>query len=152
MSEYQFFASDCKLDEYDNGIITFDGKKLEGLNRADRCITDFDERYAMRIIHEDDMTEASRYTDKKYCAYIEWYYCTFNAEAMIEYIKKHLQNSRQIELWDVWMGEKSSPQIKKCRSEDVRITTIKEIWGKDHYEKPECLLIYVSDRQDPFKC
>ena len=133
MSNYQFFASDRKLDEYDNGIIVFDGKKLVNPNRSDRCITGFDEQYAMRIIHEDDMAEASRYTNKKYCAYIEWYYCTFNAEAIIEYIKTHLQNSRQIELWNVWMGEKSVPQIKKCRLGDLQITTIKEIWGKDLY-------------------
>lgn len=146
MSNYQFFASDHKLDEYDNGIIIFDGDNLVNPNRNDRCITDFDERYAMRIIHEDDMVETSKYTKKKYCAYVEWYYCTFNAEVMIEYIKNHLQNSRQIELWNVWMGEKSVPQIKKCRLGDIQIATIKEIWGKDHYEKPECLLIYDPDQ------
>lgn len=64
MSAYQFFSSDHRLEEYDNGIIIFDGKDLVGPDREGRCITDLDEQYAMRIIHEDDMAEASKYTKK----------------------------------------------------------------------------------------
>lgn len=140
MSIYQFMASDKELEEYDNGIIVLSGNKLR--NRKNFFITEEQELQAMRIRIEDDMSYASLYTNKKQCVYIEWYYTEKNAKVMLAYIKKHLEVAKEIELWNVWLNEKKKPRIKKCSLKELDIKRIKEIFGKESFVEPECLVVY----------
>lgn len=124
MSRYQFFASDEKLAEYDDGIFSWDEM--------------------LRIFVEDDLSIARRYTDRKYCAYLEWQYSEKMAEIIISYIKEHLKVASQIELWDTWLEEKEQPRIQKCSVRDVSVKDIAEIFDRECYDAPVCLVICRS--------
>lgn len=148
MSLYQFFASDKPLLAYDNKVISCDEKnrltkKTKITESSQRFnITEIDELLALRIILEDDMYYAKMYTNKPYCAYIEWRYSDKNAEGIIKYIQQHLKSNRTIELWNAWMGDKEEVIYKNCNLEALTIKDIKEIWGKTEFNNPECLKIY----------
>lgn len=142
MSSYQFFASDKELSEYDNGIISLGRKKLQNKMAKDSSITEADELLTMRICIEDDLSNMHRYTNKKNGAYIEWFYSEKNATVMVAYIKEHLRTATQIELWNTWLEEKKEPQIRKCFIHNLSTQNIAEIFNKDCYTGPECLVIY----------
>jgi len=58
-------------------------------------------------------------TDRKYCAFFEWYRFTKGrAQQFIEYLKEHLENTDEIELWHVWLDNKNTHNI-----ETVEIST-----------------------------
>lgn len=68
MSYYRFFASDKEMPEFDNMKampIVVDGEVV-AINFANR----FDEDTAMRIVKEDDLCCAEKFTDKKYVNYL----------------------------------------------------------------------------------
>lgn len=147
MSLYQFFASDKPLLEYDNNIIGCDNKnrliKKSKAKRKERfCITESDEMASIRIILEDDMFYAKMYTSKPYCAYIEWYYSDKNAVIITNYIQSHLKSAPNIELWNIWMGDKEIETRRKCNLDTLLVKDIKEIWGKTEFHNPECLEIF----------
>lgn len=96
----------------------------------------------MKIGTLTDLTEASNYTDKKNCAYIEWNYNEENAEVLINYIKDHLKICPRIELWNTRLGSKENAVVTKCSKNILTKEKIKEIWGKESFEQPECLVVY----------
>lgn len=142
MSNYQFFASKKTLAEFDNGIISFDNGTLKNKKRKKNYISDIDERNALRICMENDLSHARLYTDAANIAYIEWFYTEKNADLILTYIDQHLKRSKQIKLWNVWLGEKETPQITKCSWRELSKEKIKEIWGKPYFNQPECLIVY----------
>ncbi len=118
MSLYRFFASARELKDEDNGQI--------------------------KIAVENDLSIASKYTDKKNCASLEWAYNDQNAEVLIGYIKEHLKICPRIELWRTGNGDKSQAIIQKCSKNILNKEKIKEIWGGDASTKPACLVVYNS--------
>lgn len=98
----------------------------------------------MKINVLSDLSETSNYTDKKNCASFEWNYSEKNAEVLISRIKEHLRICPRIELWNTTLGEKKDAIIKKCSKNILTIDKIKDIWGKESFEQPECLVVYNS--------
>lgn len=141
MSLYQFFASNRKLEEYDNQRIVLDSKKQILKGRRGK-VSILDERNAIRILVEDDKECMNLYTDKKYGAFLEWNYTDKNAEEILCYISNHLKKTREIELWNVWLGSKEQIKIKKCCVDNLSIADIKNIWGQEFFKNAECLKIY----------
>lgn len=139
MSNYQFFASKTAIKEYDNLRI----KKITKDNST--CLSmrfPVDELHAMRIIKEEDLSLTAPYTDKRYCNYIEWHYNDENAKIIIDFIKEHLLTSYTIELWNTWLGD-ASPALKhKIPLSNLNISDIQSIWGKNSFNKNECLVVY----------
>lgn len=75
-------------------------------------------------------------------AYIEWFYTDKNADLILKYIAEHLKKAKQIEMWNVWLGKKETPQIIKCSWNELSKEKIKGIWGKPYFNQPECLIVY----------
>lgn len=133
MSLYQFFSSDKPLAGYNNGKVISDNKGN---------ISVIDEANALCIFPEDDTAHMKSYTKKKFGAFIEWNYSDKNAETVIRYIKEHLKSSRVIELWNTWLDQKETADVSKCHIDNLTVSDIKNIWGKEFYEHAECLKIY----------
>lgn len=139
MSNYQFFASSMPIKEYDNLKV----KKYDLYK--DFCLiakSPLDESRAMRIIKEEDLSLVKPYTDKSYCNYIEWLYNEENANIIVDFIKEHLQSNYTIELWNTWFGDYSNPEKYKIPVNRLQIKDIKKIWGKDYFDRNECLIVY----------
>lgn len=64
-----------------------------------------------------------------------------NAGIIIKYIQDHLKKAQDIELWNTWMGEKEIETSKKCKADELLEKNVREIWGKDEFNNPECLKI-----------
>ena len=110
-----------------------------------RELKDFNENPSIMTIHTiDDLSEVSNYTDKKNCATIEWKYNEENAEILIDYIKEHLKICPRIELWNTSNEVSKEAVITKCSKHILTKERIKEIWGKESFEQPECLVVYNS--------
>ncbi len=108
-----------------------------------RELKDFNDNSNVMTIHTiSDLSEVSNYTDKKNCASIEWNYNEENAEILINYIKDHLKICPRIELWNTMQGNKDNAVITKCSKYILTKEKIKEIWGKESFEQPECLVVY----------
>lgn len=145
MSLYQFFASDKVLPEYDNNAVYYDEKK-DIIISSEHSINS-----SLRIIREDGLDYAKTYTRKPYCAYVEWYYSDNNAQIIVEYIKKHLQDDvYSMELWNVWeyndvhVKNKEMSQIirTEVHIKELTIQHIKDIWGQSFYYYPTYLKIF----------
>lgn len=122
MSLYRFFASSRELKEF----------AQEDTNEVLDSI---------RIVVENDLSVASKYTDKKNCASLNWKYNDQNAEVLIAYIKEHLKMCPRIELWRAGVGDKATAVIQKCSKNILNKEKIKELWGQDSLE-PACLVVY----------
>lgn len=120
MGLYRFLASARELKEFSN-----------------------DEKI-MKINVIDDLSQISSYTDKKNCAEFNWKYSEENAQVLISCIKEHLKICPRIELWNTNIDTKKDAIIKKCSKNILTIDKIKDIWGKDSFEQPECLVVYNS--------
>ena len=64
------------------------------------------------ILELDDTTE-DIYTHKQHRVYIEWNYSRGRAEKVISYIRSHLEQTDEIELWQAWLGNGANTKIVK---------------------------------------
>lgn len=71
-------------------------------------------------------------TEKKYCASLQWpAYTKGRAERLITYIRDHLANASQIELWHIWMGQSyPPPRIHKTfiRMEELDTEAVRKLY------------------------
>ena len=83
------------------------------------------------------------YTDKKYGVYLEWYYTDGRAEQILKYMRAALEETEQIELWHVWLGDyyeyEDSPVIHKRKTSirEMTVQDIREIDNADIWNKPD---------------
>lgn len=142
MSNYQFFASEKPLKEFDNMHVLHRFTPEEESGIVFRQATS--EETAMRIIKEDDFFYASQYTDKKYVNFIEWRYNDTNAKTILDYIKEHLKDRFTIQLFNTWMGDNSPLQCSKTHIDALTVEDIKNIWGQNFFYHNECLTVYKN--------
>lgn len=138
MSNYQFFASEKKLEEYRNPKI----KIWQGETDENRLYSTADESVAIRIWKEEYKEIVSLYTKKTYCNHIEWMYSEKNASVIIQYVIEHLKNSSKIQLWNIWLGDRSQPITERVHVSKFTTEHVKRIWGKEEFEQAECLEVY----------
>ena len=68
--------------------------------------------------HDDDFAifpiekTADFYTEKQFCACLEWSCTDARAAKVVEYIKEHLEKAREVEIWQMWLGGDLPPKIK----------------------------------------
>ncbi len=104
----------------------------------------FDDDFA--ILKLDDTTE-DIYTEKKYRCYLEWMlYTEGRSKKIIEYVKRHLEHTDEIEIWRIWMGNENRPYIKKRTIHIDEFTPIdlQKLEGLDVSSEPithHCLVI-----------
>lgn len=115
MELYRFLASDREFKEYDG---------------------------TMKIVACDDYTKVAPYTSKKNFAQIEFNYNESSVDDLIAYIKDHLKICPRVELWNTITGINKDAIVKKCSKNILNRDYIKELWGKDSFEQPECLVVY----------
>lgn len=53
------------------------------------------------------------YTEKKYQACLEWDYSRGKAEKVIQYIRKQLERTSELEIWHAWIGHGAYPKIRR---------------------------------------
>lgn len=115
MGLYRFLASDREFKEYDG---------------------------TMKIVAIDDYTKVAPYTSKKNFAQIEFNYNESSVNDLIAYIKEHLKICPRIELWNTALGNTKDAIVRKCSKNILNKEYIKELWGKENIEQPECLVVY----------
>jgi len=78
------------------------------------------------------------YTEKKYRACLEWEYTSGRAEKIIQYIREHLTNTAELEIWYIWMGNGVYPKIRKCEIPIDELTPddLKELSDLEVYREP----------------
>lgn len=96
---------------------------------------DADDDFAVLLTEkQEDM-----FTEKKYCAYIEWNACTKGrAEQIAAYIKEHLEEADEIEIWKLWLGSSYPlPEIRKVNitAGELNAAVIEKISALDPWEK-----------------
>lgn len=159
MSVYQFLASDVMLENVKNEKVMFFSVKqaLErGITLNKKLIANIDENkkdVVMYFEKKEDLGEISislemedmkiysdDYTNKKYRCSLSWDYTEQRAEQLINYIKHHLEKTKEIELWKIWLGEKEKPNIECCKLCELDNKKIEMIF-KSGFKKPMCLRV-----------
>ena len=118
-----------KIDENEEGTILYFEKK-EDLGEID----------IFSVAEDVFYSDCINYTQKKYCSSLNWTYTEKRAEQLIVYIKKHLEKTKEIELWEIWLGEKEKPDVKCCKLSELDTKKIKNIFGTG-FKKPMCLRV-----------
>jgi hypothetical protein len=54
-------------------------------------------------------------TSLQYFASLEWRYTVARANALIEYIRKHLRNAQELEIWHTWIGSERIDSEKNTK-------------------------------------
>ncbi|TYQ16754.1 UNVERIFIED_CONTAM: Type I restriction-modification system methyltransferase subunit [Acetivibrio alkalicellulosi] len=85
-------------------------------------------------------------TQKKHCAYLEWEYTENRAKKLIQYIDEHLENSNEIELWNIWLGkwfEEPKPKLKTYHIHISQLTCsdIEKVFKRKNFEFDECIVV-----------
>jgi len=118
----------ANVDENKKDVIMYFEKK-EDLGEIDI----WPEAEDMKIYSDD-------YTNKKYRSRLDWDYTEKRAEHLINYIKKHLEKTKEIELWEIWLGEEEKPNIEYCKLCELDNKKIKKIFGHG-FKQPMCLKV-----------
>lgn len=89
------------------------------------------------------------YTQKKFLAYLDWDYTESRAENLIQYIRAHLLDADEIELWHIWLGEwfdDATPRIKKHHINIDQLTCLdlERVFSKNSNEFPKCIIVSRS--------
>lgn len=159
MSLYQFIASNAPLKEVKNPYITemsiYDMEK-QGLEVDHVLLQDYsgnkdeisilvfeteEQLYETEIKKDNPDFYASDYTNKKYVSEVTWRYTEERAEKLLEYIKEHLEEAEEIELWNIWMDEVSKPVIYEKKQNTITIEDLKKLWAQDGFAYPECVIV-----------
>jgi hypothetical protein len=170
MSLRRFIASNCELSDVKNeNVINLSVKEAveKGLVDADSPVGDLNITYKKLmntsnvndnkgilyfVNDEDDFSELSifaepcsayqsEYTDKKYCATIEWGYSEKRSLQLINYIREQLSKTNEIELWSIWLDRHSEAIINTCDINQLTFADIKVAVGLDYFENPTCLKV-----------
>ena len=75
-------------------------------------------------------------TDKKYKMFLEWYrYTDGRANEVIKYLRNHLENTDEIELWHIWLGNDKisgtkviEKSIDELSAEDIHFLDSYDSW------------------------
>ena len=80
------------------------------------------------ILESDDAAE-DIFTQKQYRVYIEWNYSRGRAERIIAYIRNHLEQAGDLELWQAWLGDGANTRIVRysMRIDELTPEVMKEI-------------------------
>lgn len=86
------------------------------------------------------------YSEKKYLAQLVWEYTESRAKKLIEYIKDHLNEADEIELWNTWLGidtNKLKPKTKIHHKSIEQLTCLdlEKLFNKDTFDFPECIVV-----------
>lgn len=138
MSIYRFIASNKPLKEISKGF--------KQINKNNFIIN---EKELLNITNETYDGYYSEYTNKQNVVFVEGEfkigYKMYNKkiDVVLEYIKEHLVNNDEIEIWNIWMDDKNKEVTKTyCKLKDLNRGHIINIWCKDDFNYPECLTIY----------
>jgi len=158
VTAYQFLASNAPLKEVKNEKVEIISAKeaikrkieinLDWLNSED---LESDEKIILIAQSEDDLDEIEitvdvdgnflNYTKKLYTASLSWHYSENRALELINYIKEHLNEVTEIELWEIWADEITEPLIKRCSLSSLSTKDIEDIFGQEGFEVPKCLIV-----------
>lgn len=105
----------------------------------------FDDDFA--IFSLSDATD-DIYTEKKYRAYIEWGCTAGRAQRVIDYIGEQLENTDEMELWNVWMGNEDRPRIRKrtIPIDELTPDDVMELEATDVLSEPPTQYCFVITR------
>jgi hypothetical protein len=100
---------------------------------------------SIKAVSRDDLVY-DIYSEKKYLAQLEWEYTECRAKKLIEYIKEHLIEDDEIELWNTWLGIDSNglkPQTKihHIPIEQLTCSDLEKLFNKDTFDFPECIVV-----------
>lgn len=106
MSMITYFASDTPLEEVDNPM------KLNLIINGQKCtIEDLGTDEDFCIFPIDD-THHDIYSQRKYRAELEWIPTPGRALRILEYLRRHLEQAAEVELWHGWVGGDTAKIIR----------------------------------------
>jgi len=108
MSMFSFIAGDRPFDEFSIGIQVLNKNAVR-----------IEEGHYLNIYKEEDRYYSSVYTDRSYIMGIEFDNFSNVAEAFMKYIKRQMEQHKSIELWNMWMGERDTPEHRSCAAHGI---------------------------------
>ncbi|MEY8322256.1 hypothetical protein AAK894_14485 [Lachnospiraceae bacterium 46-61] len=163
MSVYQFLASDAMLETVENDKVFFFSIKEareKGLSFPfdEKVLSRIDENEENTVLYfekKEDLGEidiylevneylaiySMDYTKKKYRYTLDWSYTEERAEQLIDYIKRNLEKTKEIELWSIWLGEEQKQSIKNCKLCELNSKKIKEVLKSEQNSVALCLRV-----------
>jgi len=161
MSIYQFLASDDPMKTIKNHkieLLSIEEAEARGLSmpnwysskdmdidRNKKIVLFASDEECLReieIAEDNDSFYAKQYSNKHYHSVLQWHYSEKRAKQLKEYILEHLMTGSEIELWNIWLDRNLKPTIKRCHTDSLTVSIIKETVEQDPYEKPCCLIVY----------
>ena len=100
------------------------------------------------------------YTEKVHCAYYDWHNTETYTAQTIAYIQECLQETDEIELWNIWLGgawleadDDTRPNLKSSRTREAEEQDTWDDW-KLHKIHKQTLLLHQLSREvlDTFFC
>lgn len=139
MSVLSYFAADVSLPEVVNPHdIAGDRELVLDLDSGIIRDGDYDDDFS---ICDCSGTE-DLFTEKAYCAELQWTYSEGRAEAVLAYIRGLLRHTDEVELWHICMGMGERPLIRsktipisQLRAEELGKLEERDLW-EDFYGIP----------------
>lgn len=104
---------------------------------------DEEEENSLQILPDDPLLYARHYTEKQYVSKINLTFTPLLAKHLLAYIREHMEETgaAEVELWDIWMGDTQSSTMRVISLSEVTVDMIRELLGKQSFQKPEGLII-----------
>lgn len=162
MSLFQFIASDTPLKKLENEKIKLlsieEMERLQeelqitlipeylpsDIDRQEKNILYAPDEEALDELAIGDVGDYAHYcliyTEKKYTASISWRYSEERAARLLEYIRDHMENAEEVDLWSIWLDDYSLPAFQRCSLDGLTLEQIAYAVGPDA-DWPVCLII-----------
>lgn len=124
------------MPEFNKGV-----EYIYGKNGHLRNVNIPDTDRAIRIYPEDDLSYATKFTDKKYVNVIDLGFSDEAADEAFAYIRDLFKDRYSLWLYNTWMGDESPLRTTTKEFDDFTVDDLKDLWRKDHFKNNECLKI-----------
>ena len=89
----------------------------------------------------------SEYSTKKFSGRLFWRYSPKRALELEEYLRKMLEQSKEVEVWSIWLDESAPVRIKSTSASKFSAQDLKFLNISEGFSGPECLIIKTIQKE-----
>ncbi len=135
MSQYNFIASNIKLDSFSYGVQR-EGHRLY-----------IDESNHLQIFQDELFEDLTPYTKASYVQGISFGRKYLgNPEKLLDYIKQALDGQDSLEIFSIWLGEKNEVEKRDCHIDQLDRELLKWVFSYGGFKNPRKLKVYKYSR------
>ena len=91
--------------------------------------------------------EVAEYSRKEFSGRLFWRYSPKRVLELEKYLRKMLEQSKEVEVWSIWLDESAPVRIKSTTASKISAQDLKFLDISEGFTGPECLIIKRTKKE-----